>query len=125
MALLVIKIINKVMMDIRNKNSRRVILAMLEKAVKSIMSEPSNSKARLLQEQQARLQQYEVTKRLKQDLNNAKPSPAPARAHSKSDHDQFYQRSQSQLETRNEKLQKTKEEIIQKKLEAEIKEATF
>lgn len=98
---------------------------MLEKAVKSIMSEPSNSKARLLQEQQARLQQYEVTKRLKQDLNNPKPSPAPARAHSKSDHDQFYQRSQSQLETRNEKLQKTKEEIIQKKLEAEIKEATF
>ncbi|CAK82358.1 unnamed protein product (macronuclear) [Paramecium tetraurelia] len=108
-------------MDLRNRNTRKVLLQMLEKQLKSIMTE-NTTKVRY-QEQLTRFQIYEDQKKARQKQHS--PSPQLMRVHSQSDHIQFYERQQSQLKLKNERLQQSKEKSIQKKLYEEIQEATF
>ncbi|CAD8163649.1 unnamed protein product [Paramecium octaurelia] len=108
-------------MDLRNRNTRKVLFQMLEKQLKSIMTE-NTTKVRY-QEQLTRFQIYEDQKKARQKQHS--PSPQLMRTHSQSDHIQFYERQQSQLKLKNDRLQQSKEKSIQKKLQEEIQEATF
>ncbi|CAD8077771.1 unnamed protein product [Paramecium sonneborni] len=109
-------------MDLRNRNTRKVLLQMLEKQLKSIMTE--NTTKVKFQEQLIRFQIYEDQKRAR--LKQHSPQPQQLiRTHSQSDHIDFYERQQSQQKLKNERLQQSKEKSIQKKLQEEIQEATF
>ncbi|CAD8078429.1 unnamed protein product [Paramecium sonneborni] len=110
-------------MDLRNRNTRKVLLQMLEKQLKQIMSE--NTTKVKFQEQLARFNIYEDQKRARQQQQQHSPSPQLMRTNSQSDHIEFYERQQSQLQLKNKRLQQSKEKSIQKKLQEEIQEATF
>ncbi|CAD8073830.1 unnamed protein product [Paramecium primaurelia] len=108
-------------MDLRNRNTRIVLIQMLEKQLKSIMTE--NITKVKYQEQLTRFQISEDQKKARKKQHS--PSPQLMRTHSQSDHIQFYERQQSQLKIKNERLYQSKEKSILKKLQEEIQEATF
>ncbi|CAK76436.1 unnamed protein product (macronuclear) [Paramecium tetraurelia] len=108
-------------MDLRNKNTRKILLQLLDKQLKSILSD-NHPKTRL-QEQLIRFQGGEYPKQEKQ--RQYSPSPQLLRTHSQSEHVNHYQRQQSQLKLKNQRPQQSKERLISLQTEEQNQENTF
>ncbi|CAD8055957.1 unnamed protein product [Paramecium primaurelia] len=108
-------------MDLRNKNTRNILLQLLDKQLNTILSD--NHPITKFQDQLIRFQGGEQQKQVKQ--RQYSPSPKFMRTHSQSEHITFYERQQSQLKLKNQRLQQSKEKLILKKLEEQNQQNTF
>ncbi|CAD8154718.1 unnamed protein product [Paramecium octaurelia] len=108
-------------MDLRNKNTRKILLELLDKQLKSILSD-NHPKTRF-QEQLIKFQGGQHPKYEKQ--RQYSPSPQLLRTHSQSEHVNHYQRQQSQLKLKNQRPQQSKERLISLQTEEQNQENTF